>query len=187
MTSSTTLDVAADAARERRDLRSASVGLVVLLAIVMAVFLSNRESEPASENQYSAFTADYLLHHWPDAEAFPLVVPTSLPPGTSPGNSATFALSNVVVDPDNPPDRRVWVQYYDSDALGGAFRVFQRPDSVQTSPPCGPMGDVLHLERAVPGGTVTICSNELSAAEAERYWSTVGLTPDLNSVGWLSD
>lgn len=187
MTSSARLDVPTDAARERRDLRTASVALVVLLAVVVAMYLRNREPEPASENQYSAFTADQLLHDWPDADAFPLVVPVSLPQGTDSADSATFALSNVVVDPDDPSDRRVWVQYYDSDVIGGSFRVFQRPDSVLASSPCGPMGDVLHLERGVPGGAVTVCSNDLSTPDAEQYWSTVDLTSDLNSVAWLED
>jgi hypothetical protein len=80
------------------------------------------------------------------------------------------------------------VSYYDSDALGPgvSVRIFQRPDSASAANQCGPVKDVLHLERRVAGAIITICSNDLKRdGEARRYWQQVTFTADLGRVRWL--
>lgn len=175
---------AAGVERERRDTRRGAAILVVLGVVATAMHFSSPDGVP--ESPHSAFSADQLLHDWPDADAFPVVVPERLPSGAAEGEGAGFALGSVVVDRAEPAAERVWVQYYESDALGGSFRVFQRPSSKKDSRPCGPMPDVLHLVRSIPGGTFTVCSSELGSDAVAAYWSSVELTQDVTSVPWLA-
>ncbi len=142
-------------------------------------------SDYVDPGKHSAFTREQLRSNWRGAERFPLLVPARLPAGAEdPAAEVGFSLSNVVTDPVRHPSRRSWVSYYDSDVLGGSFRIFQRPADQARQEPCGPVAGLPFVQRRVGDVVLTICSSDFSSGSRE-YWDSVTFTGDLEEVGWL--
>jgi hypothetical protein len=171
-----------------RQFRAFALVIVVVGTLMLVVSRSQAGHDEDDPGDFSAFTRHQLRTNWTKTELFPLLVPLRLPAGATSSDAPGFALDNVVVDTATAPSRRVWVSYYESDALGQgvSVRIFQRPADTSTTRPCGPVKDQFHIERNISGAIVTICSNDLERNEkARRYWKTTTFTDDLGRVRWL--
>lgn len=111
-------------------------------------------------------------------------MPARLPTGAEEIDGGGFSLADVATDPVRHPSRRSWVSYYESDVLGGSFRIFQRPADEAGQEPCGPAVGQPFIQRRVGDVVLTICSADFSSGNRE-YWDSVTFTGDLEEVGWL--
>ncbi len=158
---------------------------LVIAAIALSVSACSVSNDDVDPGQHSAFTREQLRSNWDGAERFPVLVPARLPTGAEEMDGGLgFSLSNVVTDPVRHPSRRSWVSYYDSDVLGGSFRIFQRPAQEARQEPCGPVAGLPFVQRRVGDVVLAICSSDFSSGNRE-YWDSVTFTGDLEEVGWL--
>ncbi len=165
------------------------LAIAAIAAIALSVSAGSVSFEYGNDDvdpgRYSAFTREELRSNWHGAKRFPILVPARLPAGAEEMDGGLgFNLSNVVTDPVRHPSRRSWVSYYDSDVLGGSFRIFQRPTDDARQEPCGPNVGQPFVQRRVGDVVVTICSSDFSSGNRE-YWESVTFTGDLEEVGWL--
>ncbi len=161
---------------------------LVIAAIALSVSACS-VSDDVDPGRHSAFTREELRSTWDGAKRFPVLVPARLPVGAEEMDGGLgFFLDNVVTDPVRNPSRRSWVAYYNSDVLGGSFRIFQRPADEARQEPCGPVAGLPFVQRRVGDVVVTICSSAFSSGtRAREYWESVTFTGDLGEVGWLED
>lgn len=168
---------------------AALISVATVGAGVYVTALTN--SGVGGPGDHSAFTRTELRTNWDHPDEFRLLLPTTMPAGAEKHPEVGFRLTNVVTDPLNEQPRRVWVSYYESDALGNvgaSFRVFQRPRSMAESEPCGPMGaSTPVVTRELDGATLSICGLDLESELARDYWEKVAFTSDLSDVSWLRD
>jgi hypothetical protein len=167
----------------------ASAATLSLVGLLVAVPYLHAD-QGGDPGPYSAFTRHELQTFWPATDRYPLFVPVELPQDATGIEGGPF-LANVTTDPHGSPAQRSWVSYYDVDidgVLDSSYRVFQRPAGDGDDHPCGPMGDIPHVERAIRQATLTICSPDLADdPQAREYWSNVSFTGRVDSVGWLQD
>lgn len=156
---------------------------LVIAAIALSLSACSVSVDPG---RFSAYTRDELRSNWDGAKRFPVLVPARLPAGAEEMDGGLgFSLSTVATDPVRHPSRRSFVSYYESDVLGGSFRIFQRPAPQEArQEPCGPNVGQPFIQRPVGDVVVTICSSDFSSGNRE-YWESVTFTGDLEEVGWL--
>ena len=171
--------------------RVASAGRwLVIAAITLSVSACSVSFEYGNDDvdpgQHSLFTREQLRSNWGEgANRFPVLVPARLPAGAEEMDGGLgFSLADVATDPRYRPSRREWVSYYESDVLGGSFRVFQRPADEARRKPCGRNAGQPFIQRRVGGVVLTICSADFSNRSRE-YWRSVTFTEDFEKVGWL--
>ncbi len=137
--------------------------------------------------EHSAYTPEQLRTNWPGTNRFPLLVPARMPAGAESHPESAFDLDIVNSDPAT----RVWVSYYEFDALEAghtSFRIFQRPRQMPNRRPCGPMPmeHVEFVERHIADAVVTVCSTAIApGSSAREYWQSVPFTNDYEAVDWL--